>query len=73
MTDSVERDEPTPCEEIAPSSTVHERDHPVVLRPHHEGRHPEPADPSKKYTTTWFDLFRIVYGKIAEHWDPAVK
>jgi predicted SnoaL-like aldol condensation-catalyzing enzyme len=35
--------------------------------------YPEPGDPSKKYTTTWFDMFRIVDGKIAEHWDPAVK
>ncbi len=30
-------------------------------------------DPSKKYTTTWFDMFRIEDGKIAEHWDPAKK
>ncbi|HLX81608.1 MAG TPA: nuclear transport factor 2 family protein [Burkholderiales bacterium] len=35
--------------------------------------YPEPSDPSKKYTTTWFDMFRIADGKIAEHWDPAVK
>ena len=35
--------------------------------------HPDPQDPSKKYTTTWFDMFRIAAGKIAEHWDPAVK
>jgi predicted SnoaL-like aldol condensation-catalyzing enzyme len=35
--------------------------------------YPEPQDPSKKYTTNWFDMFRIVDGKIAEHWDPAVK
>lgn len=35
--------------------------------------YPEPSDSSKKYTTTWFDMFRIVDGKIAEHWDPAVK
>jgi predicted SnoaL-like aldol condensation-catalyzing enzyme len=34
---------------------------------------PDPADPSKKYTTTWFDLFRIENGKIAEHWDCAEK
>lgn len=34
---------------------------------------PEPSDPNKKYTTTWFDMFRIQDGKIAEHWDPAVK
>ena len=35
--------------------------------------YPEPSDATKKYTTTWFDMFRIVDGKIAEHWDPAVK
>jgi predicted SnoaL-like aldol condensation-catalyzing enzyme len=33
----------------------------------------DPKDPSKKYTTTWFDMFRIESGKIAEHWDPAQK
>lgn len=35
--------------------------------------YPEPSDPAKRYTTTWFDMFRIVDGKIAEHWDPATK
>lgn len=33
----------------------------------------DPADPAKKYTTTWFDMFRIQDGRIAEHWDPAQK
>ena len=33
----------------------------------------EPSDPTKKYTTTWFDKFRIENGKIAEHWDAAQK
>lgn len=33
----------------------------------------EPADATKKYTTTWFDMFRIEAGKIAEHWDGAQK
>ena len=33
----------------------------------------DPKDTSKKYTTTWFDMFRIEGGKIAEHWDPAQK
>ncbi len=33
----------------------------------------DPADPAKKYTTTWFDMFRIENGKIAEHWDSALK
>lgn len=34
---------------------------------------PDPKDPTKKYTTTWFDMLRIENGKLAEHWDPAVK
>ncbi|GKS74277.1 nuclear transport factor 2 family protein [Acidovorax sp. SUPP950] len=33
----------------------------------------DPQDPTKKYTTTWFDMFRIENGKIAEHWDAATK
>ena len=33
----------------------------------------DPSDPAKKYTTTWFDMFRIENGKIAEHWDAAQK
>ena len=35
--------------------------------------YPDPRNPGQKYTTTWFDLFRIENGKIAEHWDPALK
>lgn len=33
----------------------------------------DPKDATKKYTTTWFDMFRIQDGKIAEHWDSALK
>jgi predicted SnoaL-like aldol condensation-catalyzing enzyme len=33
----------------------------------------DPKDATKKYGTTWFDMFRIENGKIAEHWDPALK
>jgi predicted SnoaL-like aldol condensation-catalyzing enzyme len=33
----------------------------------------DPSNPAKKYTTTWFDMFRIENGKIAEHWDGAEK
>jgi predicted SnoaL-like aldol condensation-catalyzing enzyme len=33
----------------------------------------DPKDPTKKYSTTWFDMFRLENGKIAEHWDPAQK
>lgn len=32
---------------------------------------PDPRDKTKKYTTTWFDMFRIKDGKVAEHWDTA--
>lgn len=34
---------------------------------------PDPADASKTYSAFWFDLFRVKDGKIAEHWDPAMK
>jgi predicted SnoaL-like aldol condensation-catalyzing enzyme len=31
---------------------------------------PYADDPSKSYTTTWFDTWRFVDGKADEHWDP---
>lgn len=34
---------------------------------------PDPKEPGKKYTSTWFDKFRIENGLIAEHWDAATK
>ncbi|PUA30053.1 MAG: hypothetical protein B0W54_05860 [Cellvibrio sp. 79] len=35
--------------------------------------HTDPKNPTQKYTTSWFDQFRIENGKIAEHWDPATR
>jgi predicted SnoaL-like aldol condensation-catalyzing enzyme len=35
--------------------------------------YPDPKDAAHRYTTTWFDLFRLENGKIAEHWDGATK
>ena len=32
---------------------------------------PDPRDPARTYTTTWFDTWRFVDGKADEHWDPA--
>jgi predicted SnoaL-like aldol condensation-catalyzing enzyme len=43
----------------------------VVLSFAREGT--DPKDPAKKFSTTWFDMFRIENGRIAEHWDPATK
>jgi predicted SnoaL-like aldol condensation-catalyzing enzyme len=34
---------------------------------------PDPTDSTKTYTTTWFDMFRVENGKLAEHWDGAQK
>ncbi|HWW66154.1 MAG TPA: nuclear transport factor 2 family protein [Sphingomonadaceae bacterium] len=33
----------------------------------------EETDGTGRYFTTWFDLFRVEDGKIAEHWDPALR
>lgn len=38
-----------------------------------EDKRKDPKDPNKSYTTTWFDMFRIEHGKIAEHWDCDVR
>ncbi|MEJ6003170.1 nuclear transport factor 2 family protein [Paucibacter soli] len=34
---------------------------------------PDPKDKTLKYTTTWFDMFRVHDGRITEHWDSAPK
>lgn len=31
-----------------------------------------PKAPGEKYTTTWFDMFRIEDGMVIEHWDSAL-
>jgi predicted SnoaL-like aldol condensation-catalyzing enzyme len=33
----------------------------------------DPKDPTKTYTTTWYDTWRIVDGKADEHWDAAIR
>jgi len=35
--------------------------------------HPHPSRAGRTYTTTWFDMFRVVDGRLAEHWDAAPK
>ncbi|MBO9580481.1 MAG: nuclear transport factor 2 family protein [Sphingobium sp.] len=34
---------------------------------------PEKDPKGETYYTTWFDMFRIANGKIAEHWDPMLR
>ena len=51
-------------------SIVAERDLVILV---FASENPDPKDAAQKYTTTWFDMFRIENGKTAEHWDPALK
>jgi predicted SnoaL-like aldol condensation-catalyzing enzyme len=48
-------------------AVVAQGDYVVVVFPR---EYPVPGDPSKTYTTTWFDMWRFVDGKADEHWDP---
>lgn len=34
---------------------------------------PRVDEEGEEYVTSWFDVFRIENGRIAEHWDPALK
>ncbi|HTR46378.1 MAG TPA: nuclear transport factor 2 family protein [Verrucomicrobiae bacterium] len=64
---------PTPIPEhltaTVVTSVVAEGDYVIVVRPR---EYTDPRDPSKKYTTTWFDMWRFVDGKADEHWDGAL-
>ncbi len=62
---------PRPLEDriVLPLITmIAERDLVLVV-----GQRPETDEHGEPYVTTWFDLYRIEDGKIAEHWDPALK
>ena len=52
------------------TAIIAEGDMVMVLYP---SEHTDPKDPSKKYTTTGFDAYRIRNGKVVEHWDAATK
>ena len=51
-------------------AVVAEGDYVVVITPRVVK---DPKDPTKTYTTSWFDMWRFVDGKADEHWDGAVK
>jgi predicted SnoaL-like aldol condensation-catalyzing enzyme len=60
-----------PIEERIVLPIIHmiaERDMVLVV-----GRRPEKDADGADYVTSWFDLYRIEDGLIAEHWDPALK
>lgn len=50
-------------------AVVAEGDKVIVVTPR---EYTDPSDSSKKYTTTWFDMWRFVDGKADEHWDGAM-
>jgi len=52
------------------TAIIAEGDMVMVLYP---SEHTDPKGPSKKYTTTGFDAYRIRNGKVVEHWDAATK
>lgn len=47
---------------------IAERDMVLVV-----GQRPETDEAGEPYVTTWFDYYRVENGKLAEHWDPALK
>jgi len=49
-------------------AVVAEGDYVVIITPR---TMPDPKDPTKHYTTSWFDMWRFVDGKADEHWDGA--
>lgn len=53
-----------------PPMFVHQDDKIVMILPRDL---PDPSDPTKTYRTYWFDMWRIEDGKLAEHWDAALK
>ena len=51
-------------------AVVAEGDYVVVITPRVVN---DAKDPTKSYTTSWFDMWRFVDGKADEHWDGALK
>ena len=51
-------------------AVIAEGDYVVVITPRELQ---DPKDPTRKYTTSWFDMWRFSNGKADEHWDGATK
>ena len=62
---------PTPsCGELTTEivAVMADGDYVTVLWPR---TYPDPRNPGRTYSTSWFDTWRFVDGKADEHWDPA--
>ncbi len=69
----VRKVQPTPAPDKMKTAIVAvlaEGDYVTVVYPRNL---PDPKDPSKTYSTTWFDMWRFKDGKADEHWDPAMR
>lgn len=65
------RPKPIPARLTQPVvAVVAEGDYVVVITPRIVK---DAKDPTKSYTTSWFDMWRIVNGKADERWDGAVR
>lgn len=65
--------QPKPCPDkigVPIVAVIAEGDYVTVMTPR---PHTDAKDPSKSYSTTWFDTWRFVDGKADEHWDPATR
>jgi len=68
---SFQKPKPIPAKmETKIVAVVAQGDYVMVAYPR---EYPDPKDKAKKYYTTWFDMWRFVDGKAAEHWDCAEK
>ncbi len=58
------------CDELTTEivAVMADDDYVTVLWPR---TYPDPRNPGKTYSTSWFDTWRFVDGKADEHWDPA--
>ena len=58
------------CEKLTSPvvAVVADRDFVTVLMPR---EYPHPTKPGEIYTGTWFYAWRVVDGKLDEHWAPA--
>ena len=52
------------------TAVVAEGDYVAVILPRPVA---DPVNPSRKFTTTWIDMWRIRDGKADEHWDPSLR